>query len=165
MSHIMRKLAFEYAKTKQQISCAVISCAVTAQLISAFVFAAQIVQSLFFLNPKFKPLAIFCGCTAWFVSDLVRNPENRFSHNEAHISGSFGEWMSCHPECLGCAIPLLLQGIGNPEVAMPATMALKDVTRENLDHIRPYIQQILTACKVGLFNVGIQKDRVRHSSS
>ena len=30
-------------------------------------------------------LAIFCGCTAWFVSDLVENPEDQFSHNEAHI--------------------------------------------------------------------------------
>ena len=40
------------------------------------------------LLPKFrnfKPLAIFCGCTAWFVSDLVGNPEDRFSHKEAHI--------------------------------------------------------------------------------
>ena len=33
----------------------------------------------------FKPLAIFCGCTARFVSDLVENPEDRFSQNEAHI--------------------------------------------------------------------------------
>ena len=43
------------------------------------------------LLPKirnFKPLSIFCGCTARFVSDLVGNPEDRFSHNrsEAHIS-------------------------------------------------------------------------------
>ena len=39
------------------------------------------------LLPKyeiFNPLAILCGCTAWFVSDLVGNPEDRFSHNEAH---------------------------------------------------------------------------------
>ena len=35
------------------------------------VFVTQIMQSLFFLNPKFKPLAIFCCCTAWFVSDQV----------------------------------------------------------------------------------------------
>ena len=34
----------------------------------------------------FKLLAIFCGCTARFVSDLVGNPEDRFSHNEAHLS-------------------------------------------------------------------------------
>ena len=46
----MRKpLFFAYAKTKTQISCAV-----TAQLISAFVFATQVVQSLIFLNPKAK---------------------------------------------------------------------------------------------------------------
>ena len=32
-----------------------------------------------------KPLAIICGCTARFVSDLVGNPEDRFSHNEAHF--------------------------------------------------------------------------------
>ena len=31
-----------------------ISCAVTAQLISGFVFATWIVQSLFYLNPKFQ---------------------------------------------------------------------------------------------------------------
>ena len=36
-------------KTKTQISFAV-----TAKLISAFVFATQIVQSLYFLNPKFQ---------------------------------------------------------------------------------------------------------------
>ena len=29
------------------------------------------------------PLAIFCGCTDRFVSDLVGNPEDRFSHKEA----------------------------------------------------------------------------------
>ena len=33
----------------------------------------------------FKPLAIVCGCAARFVSDLVGNPEDRFSHNEAHL--------------------------------------------------------------------------------
>ena len=40
---------FAYAKTKTQISFAV-----TAKLISAFVFATRIVQSLFYLNPKFQ---------------------------------------------------------------------------------------------------------------
>ena len=37
---------------------------------------------------KFKPLASFCGSTDKFVSDLVGNPEGRFSHNEAHISST-----------------------------------------------------------------------------
>ena len=34
---------------------------------------------------NFKPLAILCGCTARFVSDLVGNHEDRFYQNEAHI--------------------------------------------------------------------------------
>ena len=34
---------------------------------------------------NFKPLANFCGCKARFVSDLVGNPEDRFSHDEAQI--------------------------------------------------------------------------------
>ena len=57
-------------------------------LISAFVFATRIVQSHYFLNPKFQAsyLAIFCGSTAWFVSYLAGNPEDRFSHNEAHFT-------------------------------------------------------------------------------
>ena len=36
-------------------------------------FATSIVQSLF-----------FCDCTVRFVSDVVGNPEDRFSQNEAH---------------------------------------------------------------------------------
>ena len=45
----MRKPAFAYAKTKTQISFAV-----TAKLISAFVFATLIVQSLYFINTTFQ---------------------------------------------------------------------------------------------------------------
>ena len=39
-----------------------ISCAVTAQLISAFVFATQIVQILFYLYPKFQASSIVPVC-------------------------------------------------------------------------------------------------------
>ena len=34
---------------------------------------------------NFKPLAILCDCTAQFVWDQVRIPEDWFSHNEAHL--------------------------------------------------------------------------------
>ena len=33
----------------------------------------------------FKALTIFCDCTARFISDLVGNPEDRFSQNEAQL--------------------------------------------------------------------------------
>ena len=42
-------LIFAYGKTMAQISFSV-----TAQVISAFIFATRIVQFLFFLNPKFQ---------------------------------------------------------------------------------------------------------------
>ena len=79
----MRKPAFfAYAKTKTQISLSV-----TAKV--------QADQPFFLLHVKynpssfkirnFKPLATLCGCTARFVSDLVGNPEDRISHNEAQL--------------------------------------------------------------------------------
>ena len=45
---------FDYAKTKVQISCAL-----TAQLIRAFVFTTWIVQSLFFLNHNHEFCSVF----------------------------------------------------------------------------------------------------------
>ena len=81
----MRKPNFRmYAKRKMQISWAV-----TARLISAFVFAKLIVQSIFF--PNFKPLSISFGCTYRFVLDQVRNPENKWSCGTAYIRITYNE--------------------------------------------------------------------------
>ena len=63
---------FAYAKTKTQISYAVTA----ADQHLCF----RNINSTIPLHSKsenFQPLAIFCGCTAWFMSDLVKNPENR----------------------------------------------------------------------------------------
>ena len=77
---------FAYAKTKAYISFTInvkLIFAVTAKLISAFVFATQIVQFLFFLNPKFTASCIFC---ARFVSDLLGNHiHGWFSHDAAQL--------------------------------------------------------------------------------
>ena len=48
-----------------------------------FRYIDSTLQCLYFLNPKLKHLAIFCCNTAPFVSDLVRNPKDRFSHETA----------------------------------------------------------------------------------
>ena len=59
------------------------------QLISAFVLATKIVQSLYLLNPKFQ-------ASSHLVSGLVGNPEDRFSHDTAHLSSFYqrfpGQW-------------------------------------------------------------------------
>lgn len=74
----------------------------------------------------------------------------KFISTALQMLGSYGEWMNYHPQSLSCAIPLLLQGLGNPEVAMAATMALKDIIRETLEHIQPFVPQILPACQAAL---------------
>ena len=69
MSHIMRKLVFAYAKTKAAVK---------------RLCFGHIDSTIYFLN--FKPLDIFCGCTARFVSDLVGNPDDRFRRDAAKMS-------------------------------------------------------------------------------
>ena len=77
----MRKPDFcIYAKTKAQISFAV-----TAKLISAFVFATQIVQFLFFLNPKFQASSQLLWLHKPVCVRPGRKPEDRFSRVAAHI--------------------------------------------------------------------------------
>ena len=66
-----------------------ISCAVTAQRISAFVFATQIRIHLLI------PLACFCDCTGRFESHLVGNPKDRFSRVAAHTIAQFLDNQRC----------------------------------------------------------------------
>ena len=75
----MKKKIFAYAKTKTQISCAV-----TAQLISAFVFATQIVQYLLSLNPNFQASSVFLRLYKLVYVVPSRKPEDRFSQVAAH---------------------------------------------------------------------------------
>ena len=76
----MRNRIFAYAKTKAHIICVV-----TVQLISTFFRYIDRTIPLLSNSKNVKSLAIFCGCTVRFVWDLVGNPEDRFSHNEAHF--------------------------------------------------------------------------------
>ena len=63
-----------------------ISFAVTAKLISAFVFATRIVQFLFYLNLKFQASSSFlCLCSSVCVGP-VQKPHCWFSNEAAHLS-------------------------------------------------------------------------------
>ena len=69
----MRKWAFTYAKTK-----VLISCAVTAQLISTFVFASRRIVQSFFLYPKLQSSSLLLWLYKPVHINLVRNPEEGF---------------------------------------------------------------------------------------
>lgn len=45
-------------------------------------------------------------------------------------------------------MPLVVSGLGNPEVAPSATMALKELTRYCQKYMQPYGDMILVACQV-----------------
>ena len=96
MSRVVRKPktgCFVYANTKTQISFAV-----TAKLFSAFVFATRIVQSLYFLNPKFQASSHLL----WLYSPLCVGPGRKprrpvFSQRGLYISGTYIN--SSHLQC------------------------------------------------------------------
>ena len=72
---------FAYAKTRVQISFAV-----TAKLISTFVFATRIVQSLYFPNKKFHASScLLLPCSPICVRPS-RKPHCWFSHEAAHLA-------------------------------------------------------------------------------
>ena len=68
---------FAFAKTK-----ALISCAVTAQLISAFVLTNTDSTTPFLLKSRFQ--AYTYDCAGWFVSDLFGKPDYCFTHGVMH---------------------------------------------------------------------------------
>ena len=77
----MRNHVFAYAKTKDADQLR-INCADDQRL--CFRYTDSTIP-LLHKSEIFESIAIFCGCAAWFVSDLVGNTEDRFSHNEAQI--------------------------------------------------------------------------------
>ena len=86
---VVRKPVFAYAKTKTQISFAV-----TAKLISAFVFATRIVQSLYFLNLKFQASSLPLWVCSLVCVGPGRKPQRpvfsqRGSYRPLHLAHSF----------------------------------------------------------------------------
>ena len=72
MSHVMRKPVLPYANNKgadQRLYCSLLR---------------QYNISSFYIR-NFKTLASFCGCVGRFESNLVANPEDRFSRDEARM--------------------------------------------------------------------------------
>ena len=71
-------------KQNTQISFAV-TFTVTAKLISAFVFAIRIVQSLYYLNPKFQASSHLLWLYSLVCVGQGLIPEHWFSHDAAHL--------------------------------------------------------------------------------
>ncbi|CAH1099739.1 unnamed protein product [Psylliodes chrysocephalus] len=66
--------------------------------------------------------------------------------------GAFSEWFMDHPDLLENIFPLVLSGLGNPEVSTSATMALKDITNNCQKYLAPFAEHILMASQSVLSN-------------
>ena len=74
LSHVVRNPVFAYVKTKSQIRCAL-----TVQALSCYID----------ITIPLLSKAIFCSSTSRLVSDLVGNPEDRFSQEAAQCFSFF----------------------------------------------------------------------------
>ena len=72
-----------------------ISFAVTAKLISAFVFTTRIVQFLFYLKQKFQASSSLLCLYKWVCVGPVGKPHCWFSHETAHILRSARHFTKC----------------------------------------------------------------------
>ena len=91
---------FAYAKTKTQISFAV-----TAKLISAFVFATRILQSLYFPNPKFQASSHIL----WLYNPVYVGPETGFLRTRLNcalplLSYEYTRWATSHGDQYFCKV-------------------------------------------------------------
>ena len=80
LSRVVRKTAFQYAKTKTQISFTV-----TAKLISGFVFVSKIVQSFYFLNTRLEASSHILWLHSPVCVGHGRKPRRPCSQNEAQL--------------------------------------------------------------------------------
>ena len=51
-----------------------------------------------------------------------------------------------HPDLLPHVTPIVLTALSSPEIALYATMALKDMSRDCAEGMKPYSEEIITAC-------------------
>lgn len=58
--------------------------------------------------------------------------------------GSLAEWLADHPVMLGGVLPMVLQGLVNPELSVSSVSTLKRICRECRQDLTPYAQEVLT---------------------
>lgn len=64
--------------------------------------------------------------------------------------GAYSDWITEHPEMLQNVLPLVISALDKPEVAMSATMALKDLTHSCQKYLLPYADHIIIAAQSAL---------------
>ena len=94
--------------------------------------------------PQSSPTLIF-----QFLAKLPVIPYNnnmRVISSALDCIGGFAEWLAMHPDLLPHVTPIVTTALQNPELALYATMALKDMSRDCADGMKPYAEDIIVSC-------------------
>ena len=57
----------------------------------------------------------------------------------------FSDWLAMHPHLLPHVTPIVTSALTNPELSLAATMALKDISRDCTDSMKPYAEQVISS--------------------
>ena len=67
------------------------------------------------------------------------------------ITGSYSEWLKCHPDHLRSVLPVLLGGLSQEQLASASTQALRGICEECVQDLEPAtLMEILKQCQVNL---------------
>lgn len=87
---------------------------------------------------------------------LAKLPVIPFNNNTRVIStaldciGGFSDWLAMHPQLLPHVTPIVTSALTNQELSLAATMALKDISRDCTDGMRPYCEEVINSIQSAL---------------
>ena len=90
-----------------------------------------------------------CPVLMEFLAKLPALPYNnnmRVISSALDCIGGFAEWLAMHPTLLPLVAPIVTSALKDPELALAATMALKDICRDCSEGMRPQADEVIAAC-------------------
>ncbi|XP_040576094.1 importin-13 [Lepeophtheirus salmonis] len=89
-----------------------------------------------------------CEIVSLFLAKLPVVPYNniRVISTALDCIGGFSDWLAQRPQLLHHVFPIVTGALENPELSLCATMALKDISRDCIDAMIPYVDSVIESC-------------------
>jgi len=90
-----------------------------------------------------------CPVLTQFLAKLPMLPYNnnmRVISSALDCIGGFAEWLAMHPNLLPMVAPIVTSALKDPNLALAASMALKDISRDCSEGMRSQAEEVIAAC-------------------
>ena len=94
-----------------------------------------------------------CPVLTQFLAKLPMLPYNnnmRVISSALDCIGGFAEWLAMHSTLLPLVAPIVTSALKDPDLALCASMALKDICRDCADAMKPQAEEVIAACQDAL---------------